>query len=329
MSSSRVVIISPATAAANNGNWHTAWRWSNMLRPAFDVTIAQVWSGAPFDAMVALHARRSADTIAHWSLAHGVPQDAPGLAVVLTGTDLYRDIQSDVSAQASLRYANKLVVLQECGIEALPMDLRAKARVIFQSSAAQGTLTKSSHLLQVVMVGHLREEKSPQTLFDAARLLKGRADIVIEHIGDALAPELGAQAVACMADCPQYRWLGGMSHADTLQKIAHAHVLVHTSILEGGAHVILEAVCAGTPVVASRVSGNVGMLGADYGGYFALGDAAALAELLLRCRAEMVLTDGLHAQLSRQCALRAPLFSPATEQNAVLTLVRDLLHANA
>jgi len=35
----------------------------------------------------------------------------------------------------------------------------------------------------------------------------------------------------------------------------------------GGAHAILEAVCRGTPVVASNVSGNVGMLGSDYDGY--------------------------------------------------------------
>ena len=104
MPSPRVLIISPAAAAANNGNWHTAWRWSQMLRPAFDATIAQVWNGDPFDVMLALHARRSADSIARWAQANfhvtGAPHNAPGLGVVLTGTDLYRDIQTDTSAQA-------------------------------------------------------------------------------------------------------------------------------------------------------------------------------------------------------------------------------------
>ncbi|MHB8949663.1 MAG: selenoneine biosynthesis selenosugar synthase SenB [Rhodoferax sp.] len=328
MNNSRVLIISPAAASANNGNWHTAWRWSQMLRPAFDVTVAQVWNGEPFDVMLALHARRSADSIARWAQSKGANQAAPGLGVVLTGTDLYRDIEFDASAQASLRYARQLVVLQERGMDALPAGLRPKTRVIFQSTAAQEALVKPTDILRVLMVGHLRHEKSPQTLFDAAHLLKGHVDILIEHIGNALKPDFGAQASACMVACPQYHWLGGMGHGDTLQKIAQAHVLVNTSRMEGGANVILEAVCSGTPVLASRIPGNVGMLGADYGGYFALNDAAGLANLLLRCRAELDQTNGYYAQLSRQCALRTPLFSPATEQAALRALVNDLFNAN-
>ena len=57
--------------------------------------------------------------------------------------------------------------------------------------------------------------------------------------------------------------------------------------MEGGAHVIMEAALCGTPVLASRVAGNVGMLGAGYGGYFPAGDAAALAALLRRCREDI------------------------------------------
>lgn len=324
----RVLIISPAAASANNGNWQTAWRWSRMLRPLFEPTIAQVWNGEPVDVLLALHARRSAESIARWAQAKGAAQDAKGLGLVLTGTDLYRDIQSDAQAQASLRYASQLVVLQECGADALPVALHPKARVIFQSTAAQDALVKPTAPLRVVMVGHLRDEKSPQTLIEAARLLKTHPDILIDHIGDALDPELGAQARACMLECPQYRWLGGMAHADTLHAISQAHVLVHTSRMEGGAHVILEAVCSGTPVLASRIPGNVGMLGADYAGYFEHGDARGLADLLLRCCAQGGHSSGLHTQLLTQCALRAPLFSPATEQAAVLALVKDLIHAD-
>lgn len=324
----RVLIISPADASANNGNWQTAFRWSRMLTPQFDTTIAQTWNGELFDVMLALHARRSADSIARWAQAKGVQDDAMGLGVVLTGTDLYRDIQTDALAQASLRYASKLVVLQECGPDALAPAMRPKARVIFQSSASQETAPKSADHLRVVMVGHLRDEKSPQTLFEAARLLKGRADIVIDHIGDALDPALGAQASACMQECPNYRWLGGLPHEAALSAMGQAHVLVHTSRMEGGAHVILEAVCSGTPVLASRIPGNVGMLGTDYAGYFEHGDAHALAELLLRCRAQLGQPSGLHNQLWAQCALRVPLFSPATEQAAVVALAKDLLHAD-
>lgn len=329
----RVLIISPALAQANNGNWQTAWRWSRMLRPAFQTSIAQTWSGERFDVMLALHARRSADSIAQWAHDKGVSADAPGLGVVLTGTDLYRDIQTDASAQASLALAQELVVLQECAPEALPSALRHKARVIFPSITSRPALVKPQRYLRALMVGHLRDEKSPQTLFAAAHLLNGHADILIDHIGAALDPALGQQAQACAGACPNYRWLGGLSHEATRRHIQRAHLLVHASRIEGGAHVLMEAVCSGTPVVASRIAGNVGMLGHNYAGYFEQGDAQTLADLLLRCRADQAPghvadradANNFYRHLQTQCAQRVPLFAPASEQAALIALVHDLL----
>ena len=321
----QILIVGPAEAAANNGNWQTAWRWSRLLRPSFQVTIAQAWNGAPFDAMLALHARHSADSIARWAHAQGARTAAPGLGVVLTGTDLYRDIQTDAAAQASLAYAQHLVMLQECAPEALPAAVRAKARVIFQSTTRRQTVVKPQQHLRAVMVGHLRAEKSPHTLFAAARLLKDHPDIFIDHIGDALDPELGRQARACAAECPRYRWLGGLPHEATRRRIQRAQVLVHTSRMEGGAHVLMEAVCSGTPVLASKIPGNVGMLGPGYAGYFDHGDAQGLADLLLRCRTEQTSTPGFYSLLQAQCASRASLFAPAAEQAALVQLVHDLL----
>jgi putative glycosyltransferase (TIGR04348 family) len=309
-----VLIVSPALANANNGNWQTAWRWSRML-----------------EVMLALHARRSADSIAAWAKARGASSDAPGLAVVLTGTDLYRDIQSETMAQRSLALARRLVVLQECGPAVLPADIRQKARVIFQSSTARRTLAKSPERLRAVMVGHLRDEKSPQTLFEAARLLKAYPDIFIDHIGEPLDETLGEQARATALECPNYRWLGGLTHDATRARIQRAHVLIHASKMEGGAHVVMEAVCSGTPVLASRIDGNVGMLGANYPGYFELGNAQGLAGLLVRIRkcqltAGTALEDTFLTQLQTLCAKRAPLFDPATEQEALVNLVNDLLN---
>lgn len=321
-----MVIVSPALADANNGNWRTAQRWQEMLAPR-PVRIVTHWPDAQAagdSLMLALHARRSADAIAAWAQAH----PGRGLAVVLTGTDLYQDIATDAAAQRSLELAQRLVVLQECGAEALPAAQRAKARTIFQSAPAWPALHKTADRLQVVMVGHLRQVKTPQTLFEAARLLRGRDDIGIVHIGDAGAePALGEQARATARDCPHYAWLGGLPHSATREHIHRAHLLVHTSALEGGAHVILEAVRAGTPVLASRVPGNVGMLGADYAGYFPHGDARALADLLLACRAGQAAQDPAHSLLARlaaQCALRAPLFDPAAERAALLSLLQEL-----
>jgi putative glycosyltransferase (TIGR04348 family) len=321
----RILIVCPALASANNGNWQTAWRWSQMLSPMFEVSIAQEWNGEPFDAMLAMHARRSADSIARWAQSMNASAEARGLAVVLTGTDLYRDIQTDASAQASLAFAQSLLVLQECAPTALPLPIRHKARVIFQSTQTREPALKTPKHLRAVMVGHLRDEKSPQTLYAAARLLQDHADIFIDHIGDALDANLGTQAQACAAQYPNYRWLGGLPHTTTLRHIQRAHVLVHTSRMEGGAHVVLEAVCSGTPVIASKIDGNVGMLGTDYAGYFTFDDAQGLAELLLRCRASQTQANGFYAQLLAQCAQRAPLFAPAAEQATLIKFVNELI----
>ena len=76
------------------------------------------------------------------------------------------------------------------------------------------------------------------------------------------------------------------------------------------------------PVLASDIDGNIGMLGADYDGYFPLGDAAALARLIERAATDA----GFSARLRRQCAARAPLFEPAPSERRC-ALLADLIGA--
>lgn len=311
-----VAIVTPATRSSNNGNWQTAWRWSRLLAEHYQLRVLNRWAGEPVDALIALHARRSADSIQAWRDARRGP-----LVLVLTGTDLYRDIEHDAAAQASLRHADRLVVLQELGVHRLPPALQARCTVCFQSCAERQRVAKTDRRLRAVMVGHLRDEKSPTTYFEAARRLAGRDDIVLDHIGAPLDAALGRQAAALARRHPHYRWLGALDHATTRRRIQHAHVLVHCSRMEGGAHVIAEAVRSGTPVIASRVDGNVGMLGADYAGYFEWNEARALATLLQRARDEPDMLRGL----ARQCRLRAPLFQPLRERSTLLAMLKALL----
>lgn len=325
----QIVIVSPALASANNGNWQTARRWQILLQSPqanplaatrLKVRIVTQWPDGPQAdhdvGMLALHARRSAPSIAQWAQRH-----EKALAVVLTGTDLYRDIQTDAQAQASLQYAQRLVLLQELGTEALPPALRSRATVIFQSTPARVPLPKPKRFLKALMVGHLREEKSPETLFASARLLAASDAIHIDHIGAPLDVALASQAEATAQHCAHYRWLGGLPHEATRRHMQRAHLLVHASRMEGGAHVVMEAVRCGTPVLASRIAGNIGMLGSDYAGYFDWGRADQLADLLRRCRVDAA----FYAHLQAQCAARAPLFSTEAERAALRGLVDDLL----
>ncbi len=186
-SAPHVIIASPALAAANNGNWQTAYRWSRMLADDYRVSLLPQWRGVEdgdADALIALHARRSAASIAAW--ARHWPKRP--LIVVLTGTDLYRDIRSDADAQRSLAQATQLVVLQEHGPLELPAEHRAKCVVIFQSASRLQPGARPSRHLQVVMAGHLRSEKDPLTYLRAVQRLQSRDDLRFEHIGRALEP---------------------------------------------------------------------------------------------------------------------------------------------
>ncbi|WP_345541589.1 selenoneine biosynthesis selenosugar synthase SenB [Variovorax defluvii] len=312
----RVLIVSPALAEANNGNWRTASRWRTFLSAMAEVEIARGWDGTPRDALIALHARRSADAVAQWRAAH----PAAPLALVLTGTDVYRDIEESPAAQHSLQCASALVVLQPDALDHLGAAERAKARVIVQSASRVRGRPAQRHV-DLVAVGHLRDEKDPLTLMAAARRLPADMPMRIVHIGEALAPELGDAARRTMAECPRYRWLGGLPREAARRWIARARALVHMSRMEGGAQVVIEAVRSGVPVLASRIGGNLGLLGEDYEGYFPVGDDAALAALMLRFAAEPAFADRLRAQ----CALREPAFSPAAEQSNVRRLLHDLL----
>lgn len=295
-----------------------------MLGRDYRIVLVDRWDGEPADALIALHARRSADSIARWAEASRRRPHRP-LAVVLTGTDLYRDIATDPVAERSLQMADRLVVLHERAVDDLPPAYRHKAVACFQSTASRVPQAKPRRHLRAVMVGHLRAEKAPQTYFAAARALAARPDILLDHVGAALDPALGAEAQALHRECPAYRWLGALSHAEARRRIQAAHVLVHPSLMEGGAHVLMEAVCSGTPVLASRVAGNVGMLGADYEGYFAPGDAQGLARMLALCRDE----PAILSRLGAQCALRTPLFEPARERATLRALLAEMLESTA
>jgi putative glycosyltransferase (TIGR04348 family) len=240
---------------------------------------------------------------------------------VLTGTDLYRDITQDPQAQQSLQWATQLVVLQGAGLAELPAKLRDKAQVLFQSTTTRQTLPKTNRRLRAVMVGHLRSEKSPQTFFEAAALLAKHNDIELRHIGGEHDLALAQQAQQTAVHYPNYQFLGARSHEQTRRYIQRSHVLVHASVMEGGAHVIMEAVCSGVPALASRIAGNIGMLGEDYEGFFTVGDAHELACLLLKCRNEPAFV----AQLQGQCTTRAPLFEPAHERGGLITIVQSII----
>ncbi|MES2315852.1 MAG: selenoneine biosynthesis selenosugar synthase SenB [Pseudomonadota bacterium] len=319
MQAKHVLIVSPASARENNGNWQTASRWAHFLRTRHQVAVAPDYSAASNapDLLIALHARRSAAAVAAFTSAH---PERP-CVLVLTGTDLYRDIGISPEARASLDAATRLVLLQPAGLDQLPPALRAKTSVIFQSAP---TMQPASHGLKrrhfdICMIGHLRAEKDPYTFMRASSLVAS-PKVRLLHIGGALESSLGQAASATQNVNPRYHWLGNLPHSTTRQRLARSHAMALCSLMEGGANVIIEAVTSGVPVLASDISGNRGMLGDDYAGYFPVGEAAALARLIDRS----VDDPDFYAQLQRQCSARAALFAPDVERASLFHLVDNL-----
>ena len=303
-----------------NGNRNTAVRWAAWLRSlGHTVTVEQQWSGVAADAMIALHARRSYASIVRYA------QEWPHrpLFVALTGTDLYRDIASDSDARHSLALATRLIVLQELGAESLPAEFRSKVRVVYQSARAVRTPRSLVSCFEVVVSGHLREEKDPFRAAAAATRLPATSRIRITHLGRALDAAMADQAHAWMAREPRYRWLGEVAHGRAMRLLARGRLMVISSRMEGGANVVSEALACGVPVLASRVAGNVGMLGPEYPGYFELEDDAALARLLARAETD----PGYYDSLRRACAARSELIRPERERTTLATLLAEVAPA--
>lgn len=312
-------MITPAPPRSYHGNRVTASRWAGLLRSlGHHVSVRQAYQSEPADLLIALHAGKSADAVRR------VRADHPSVPVIvaLTGTDLYPTLASAGVDPAVLAAADRLVVLQPLALEQLPGWLRERARVIYQS-ARPPTIQDpdAGDRFDVALLAHLRPVKDPLLPARASRLLPASSRVRIRHAGSVIDAELAERAATEDHANPRYTWLGGLSAGRARRLLAASSVLVHPSRHEGGANVVSEALAAGVPVIASRIPGTVGILGAGYPGYFPAGDDAALAELLDRAERNAA---GLYDQLRHCCAALRPLTDPRRELAAWRQLLAEL-----
>jgi putative glycosyltransferase (TIGR04348 family) len=312
-----IALITPVPAQSRQGNRVTALRWARFLKAlGHRVSLAQQYDERPYDAMVALHARRSFAAIACF---HTLYPERP-LLVALTGTDLYGDIRTSAEAQQSLEFATYLILLQPKGMAELPRHLHAKVRVIYQSVRRPPHLPpRPQKTFDVCVLGHLRAVKDPFRAALASRLLPPTSRLRVLHVGKALDHDMLQQAHAEMHDNPRYRWLGEVPRWRALRILAGSHVMVLSSLSEGGANVVSEALAVGVPIIASRIAGSIGLLGEDYAGYFPVQDTASLASLLQRVEADA----GFYATLSDQVKRLAPLVDPERELQTWAALLQE------
>ncbi len=309
-----VLIHSPYPRQESQGNSTSADRLEKMLlEQKFSVAVETEWyGGTEARTFIALNARRSAGAVEEFRDACPDSQ----IIIVLTGTDInHPEIENPTSrTREAMQVADRLVLLHEGSLPLVPADLQEKCQIIYPSVALPEGLKHElkqkpdNSPFHVIMAGNVRAEKNIPVVLDACALLPKNSPISISLYGDsedALAQKmrLAEQATPC------FRWMGKTSHHALMQKMASADLLLNSSTQEGGSNAICEAISMGLPVVASQISGNVGMLGADYAGYFPSGDAWALKDLLQRCAED----QAFYLNLKKQIQERAPLFSYSEE----------------
>lgn len=306
----KIVLITPALPRSRSGNRATATRWKNILTElGHRVDVKVEFTAGRYDAMVALHAWRSAASIRRFH-TH-CPERL--LIVALTGTDIYKFIRSSPQPTLySIRAADRLVTLHDLAALAIPAACRDKVSVIHQSAKPVARKQASrKNRFSVCVIGHLREEKDPLRAAYAVRRLPTGSRIHIHQYGKAHTRVWAARAEKEMQENPRYRWHGEVPHWQVRRVYASADVMVLSSRMEGGANVISEACVAGLPVIASDIAGSVGLLGEAYPGYYATGDTRALRELLLRAEADRTWLGKLQAA----CREKAGLFCYAREKD--------------
>jgi putative glycosyltransferase (TIGR04348 family) len=314
----KILIVTPAPGGSQKGNRVTAVRWARLLRElGHSVSLDQEYRGEPCDLLVALHARRSFAAVERFRREHPrLP-----LVVTLTGTDVYQDLAAGPEAWQALEWATRIVALQPLALRMLPQALQDRSRVIYQSASGTGPAEPPvEEAWEACVLGHLRPVKDPFRAAEAARLLPPASRVRVLQVGAALSEEMAERARAEETQNPRYRWLGELPQEEALRLLARTRLLVLTSLLEGGANVVSEALAASVPVVSSRIDGSVGLLGEEYPGYFAVGDTEGLARLLYRAE-----TDGeFYSGLKSRCERLAPRFHPDRERETWAALLAEL-----
>ena len=295
----------------------TALRWQRFLEElGYSVGVTESWSGGDAGLLIALHAYRSHQSIVEFKKKYPNRH----IVLILTGTDLYRDMKNHGEVIQSMEMADQLITLQSSALDSIPASLRYKAQVIYQSVEIDinNSLTKEDFLVSII--GHLREEKDPFCIARSLPLLPADSKITVRHLGQAMNSEMKDLAKHFNATIDRYQWIGEVSHADALRMISQSRLMVISSRMEGGAHVVSEAIALGIPVIASDIPGNRGLLGEDYPAYYPVANESALANLLYR--SETMPT--FYASLQKYIDLRKELIKPAREKQSIQELVSTL-----
>lgn len=314
----RIEIVTPAPPGTLHGNRITALRWHKFLSTLnYQSTVTEEWSGESCDVLIALHGLRSHDSIQRFKKVH--PHHP--VVLIMTGTDIYRDLKDSKKVVKSMEMADAIVVLQPDAIHSLPKQFHHKVQVIYQSVKSITRKTPPKRHFLASIIGHLRAEKDPFCAAQCLPLLPSDSKIQLVQLGKAMSAVFKQQANTIEKNIVRYRWLGQLSHSRTLQWLSRSHVMIISSIMEGGAHVVSEAIAIGIPVIASDIPGNRGLLGKSYPAYYPVGDKVALSKLLTKAETN----PAFYQKLCQAISKRQKITEPELEKRSIQKLIEQIL----
>jgi len=313
-----ILINSPYSLDSLKGNAVSAIRIASLLCDAgHEATAISTTQPPAADVLIALHLFKSNDCVQ--SFRETSPTSP--VVVYLTGTDIYQGLEEDPErAKLLLEQADALVLSQQASKRVLPAELHSKCSIIYSSIELPTYLPNIPNLqndhTHIVIASHIREVKNPLIIPQALSLIPD-AKVKVHLLGDALDIELGEQVKLATTSDSRFVWHGPLDRETTLAWMKAADYTLNTSFQEGGANSIAESICVGTPVLASKIDGNVGFLGDNYPGYFDPYEPESLASLTKQVLGDTQLSE----QLQRTCSNRSHLFTRTQEQQGWDNLV--------
>ena len=298
------------------GNTTTALRIVERLQMAGHQATAMHTDTPPAaDAQISLHVLKTAAASAYFAT-----HQSGRLFIRLTGTDINGGfVKSPNLSQQTIGLADKLVVTHPACLPQIPDRWRNKTVVIYPSVTMPELAAISIPTSPLfTCIGHLRPVKAPHLMHDAIQNIP-QANLVAASIGNAYDVTDGQQARLNARQDTRYHWHADCDRATALAWMQASLATINSSISEGGANTVMEAIQLRIPVLATDILGNRGFLGDDYDGYFETGRADQLAGLMRRCLEESDFVEHLKSQLDGQ----RPLFSVERESEQLSKLVSE------
>ncbi len=245
------------------------------------------------------HFTYGAASVALWaSRLSGIPY-----SLTLHGSDLNFDGASDLadklaeaSAIISISEYNRVFIRQQfpevdsAKISVIPMGVKPLAPKNQPGTPTANVPKPAAAGLRMLNVGRLSNHKAQHILIEAcARLKQQQIPFSLDIVGEGDYRDRLQRLIEQHRLGDQVRLLGARYHSEVLAAYGQADLFVLSSVAEGMPVVLMEAMQAGVPVIASEISGIPELLdGGSAGILVPPGDAEALADILARvARGEM------------------------------------------